>query len=102
LELNNYDWDIQEFIYSEKHVEGTYSYLDKFYDDDYELLSQYYEACITFMKQGHLPKEIISKTLKYFYAFGESQFFETDVMKLNAWATSIQILEFKLRNNLEF
>ncbi len=89
LERNQYDWDISEFTYSEKHVEGSYSYLDKFYDDDFEHLAQYYESCLLFMKQGHLPKEIQSKTLKYLWAFGESQFFEEDVMKLNAWATSI-------------
>lgn len=48
--MNEYEWDIQEFIYHEKHVDGVYSYLDKFYDDDYEHLSKYYEACLDFLK----------------------------------------------------
>ena len=49
LRLNEYDWDVDEFIYHEKQVEGAYSYLDKFYDDDFENLAKYYEACIQFM-----------------------------------------------------
>lgn len=56
--MNEYDWDVEEFLYHEKHVDGVYSYLDKFYDDNYEQLSGYYEACLKFMKGGHLPKEI--------------------------------------------
>ena len=97
--LNEHVWDIKDFIYHEKHVEGIYSYLDKFYDDDYEHLSQYYESCLQFMKCGHLPKEIQQKTIKYFWAFGPNGFFTADVEKLNAWATSISILNFKLRHN---
>ena len=54
------------------------------------------------MKQGHLPKEIQSKTLKYYWAFGPNDFYEDDLEKLNAWATSIQILNFKLRHNKQF
>jgi len=54
------------------------------------------------MKQGHLPKEIQSKTLKYYWAFGPNDFYERDLEKLNAWATSIQILNFKLRHNKQF
>ena len=102
LILNDYQWDIADFLYHEKHVDGIYSYLDKFYDDDYEMLSQYYEACIMFMKTGHLPKEIAEKTLSYQHAFGPLEFFDRDVEKVNAWATSIQILDFKLRHNDEF
>ena len=30
------------------------------------------------------------------------EFFDRDVEKVNAWATSIQILDFKLRHNEEF
>ena len=102
LRLNQYDWDIQDFVYHEKHVEGIYSYVDKYYDDDIDNLSAYYEACLSFMKQGHLPKEIREKTLRYHWAFGPSEFFDKDVEKLNAWATSIQILDFKLRHNQDF
>ena len=58
IRLNEYDWDVEEFLYHEKQPDGNYSYLDKFYDDNYESLSAYYEACLNFMKQGHLPKEI--------------------------------------------
>jgi len=54
------------------------------------------------MKGGHLPKEIQSKTLKYLWAFGEHEFFEKDVVKLSAWANSLQMLEFKLRHNMDF
>ena len=46
-------------------MDGIYSYLDKYYDDDIDNLSKYYEACIMFMKTGHLPKEIKEKTLRY-------------------------------------
>ena len=99
LRLNNYEWNIDDFIYHEKHVDGVYSYIDKFYDDDHENLKKSYEACILFCKQGHLPKEIQSKTLKYFWAFGEKSFFESDVQKLSNFATSIEILDFKLRHN---
>ena len=48
--MNEYEWDIQEFIYHEKHVEGIYSYLDKYYDDDLENLTAYYRACLNFMR----------------------------------------------------
>ena len=30
------------------------------------------------------------------------EFFDKDVEKINSWATSIQILDFKLRHNEEF
>ena len=93
---------MEEFLYHEKQPDGNYSYLDKFYDDNYESLSAYYEACLLFMKQGHLPKEIQQKTLKYFHAFGETSFFERDVSKLSAWANSLQMLEFKLQHNGDF
>ena len=63
--------------------------MDKFYDDDFDNLLNYYEACLSFMKQGHLPKEIFTKTLKYYYAFGPKEFYETDLEKLYAWGTSI-------------
>jgi len=36
LRLNEYDWDVEEFLYHEKHVDGVYSYLDKFYDDNFD------------------------------------------------------------------
>ena len=58
LQLNEYEWDIADFVYHEKHVDGIYSYLDKYYDDDFENLSSYYESCLMFMKTGHLPKEV--------------------------------------------
>jgi len=102
LRLNEYEWDVEEFLFHEQQVDGVYSYLDKFYDDNFEQLSAYYEACINFMKGGHLPKEIYQKTMKYFYAFGETQFFEKDTAKLSAWANSLQMLEFKLRHNGDF
>ena len=50
LRLNDYDWDINSFLYHEKQPDGNYSYLDKFDDDAFENLSKYYKACITFMK----------------------------------------------------
>ena len=102
LKLNEYDWEVEEFLYHEKQPEGNYSYLDKFYDDNFEQLAAYYEASIAWMKDGFLPKTIQQKTLKYFYAFGETQFFDKDVSKLSAWANSLQMLEFKLRHNADF
>lgn len=49
-----------------------------------------------------MPKEIFSKTLKYYYAFGPAGFYDKDVDRLSAWATSIQILDFKLKHSEEF
>ena len=36
LRINEHNWDVEEFMYNEKHVDGVYSYLDKFYDDNFE------------------------------------------------------------------
>lgn len=102
LRLNEYEWDIQDFVYHEKHVDGNYSYLDKFDDDDYTNLERYYEACLLFMKMGHMPKEIAEKTMAYFYAFGPKEIYENDIDKLYAWASSIQILDFKLKRLPQF
>ena len=49
-----------------------------------------------------MPREIYDKTLKYFHAFGPKEIFESVNDKLTSWATSIQILDFKLRHNEEF
>ena len=42
MRINEHNWDVEEFMYNEKHVDGVYSYLDKFYDDNFEQLSGYY------------------------------------------------------------
>lgn len=63
---------------------------------------RYFEACLNFMKTGHLPKELAEKTMNYFYAFGPKEIYEDDIEKLYAWASSIQILDFKLKRLDQF
>ena len=55
---------------NEKQVDGNYSYLDKFDDDDTEMLLKAYECVIEFIKSGVLPRQIKEVTLSYYYAFG--------------------------------
>ena len=49
-----------------------------------------------------MPKEIREKSLRFHWAFGPMEFFDKDIEKISSWATSIQILDFKLRHNEEF
>ena len=97
-----YDWDITEFMANERQVDGNYSYIDKFDDDDAEMLNKAYEAVVNFMKVGNLPHHIKQRTLGYYYAFGLEGFYPRDVIKIRAFASTIVILDFKLRHSRGF
>ena len=97
-----YDWDITEFMANERQVDGNYSYIDKFDDDDAEMLNKAYEAVVNFMKGGNLPHHIKQRTLGYYYAFGLEGFYPRDVIKIRAFASTIVILDFKLRHSRGF
>ena len=86
----------------EKVVDGNYSYLDKFDDDDAINLIKFYEAVVRFIKAGNFPRVIKSATLNYYYAFGLTGFFPRDVEKIRGFAGSIVILDFKLRHSAGF
>ena len=47
--MNDYQWDIEEFRYNEKQVSGDYSYLNEIDLNDTEKLSLAYKACSRFL-----------------------------------------------------
>ena len=100
--MSKYDWDINEFMANERQVDGNYSYIDKFDDDDSKMLNKAYEAVVSFMKGGNLPHHIKERTLGYYYTFGLEGFFPRDVLKIRAFASTIVILDFKLRHSRGF
>ena len=100
--MNVYTFESHDFTDHEMVVDGNYSYLDKFDDDDTANIIKFYEAVVHFMKNGNLPRHIKDVTLSYYHVFGLTGFFPRDVNKIRNFAGSIVILDFKLRHSQGF
>ena len=100
--MNQYTFDIHAFTDHERVVDGNYSYLDKFDDDDTANIIKFYEAVVRYLKSGNLPRHIKGYTLNYYSVFGLTGFYPRDVAKIRGFASSIVILDFKLRHSTGF
>ena len=57
---------------------------------------------VNFIRAGNLPRHVKAVTLNYYYAFGLSGFFPRDIRKIRGFASTISILDFKLRHSNAF
>lgn len=102
LLMNQYSWNLDDFVYFEKQVPSPFTFANKVnYDCGPKRLKEIYDQIITWMKQGWRPRHIEANSLKNYYAFSKDGFFKKDIETIVSFCKSIEALEQKIILNEE-
>ena len=97
--MDEYSWDIEQFRFNEKQVQGNYGYICETNVNDTDRLTQLYQQVVMFLKCCQQPRHVEGRTLLNLKTFGEGSLHQNTRVKLVNWAFAITKLDEIMRLN---
>ena len=99
FKLNEYVFDVDEFLFFQKKASNDYSFIEKLETDDE--IKMGFDACSIFIMNGHMAKQLKEETIDYLDELGPGGFFEEDLLQFVKFTEAINNLMEKIEQRQE-